>query len=98
MPDLTYLVGSSAIYLTVPEYFIVPANADINDIHSLAPSTPSFVTLEGDPSASPLIKIVTTNVNDTGIYSINIEYTELYSGLKKTDTFELTVSCVQSIA
>lgn len=98
VPDLTYLIGSPAIYLTVPEYFIEPTIADINDIHALGANTPSFVTLDGDPTDNPLIKIVTSDVNNTGIYSINVIYTDIFSGLQAIDTFVVTVSCVQTIS
>lgn len=52
----------------------------------------------GDPFGNPKIQISTSNIADTGIYSIDVIYTDNYSGLSKTDTFILTVSCVSSIA
>jgi hypothetical protein len=64
----------------------------------LGASAPAFVTLVGDPFGSPQIRIETLNIADTGIYSIDVIYTDTYSGLTKTDTFVLTVSCVSSIA
>jgi hypothetical protein len=40
---------------------------------------------------------VSNNVLDTGIYSIDVTYTDTFSGIQKTDTFVLTVFCVSSI-
>ena len=95
--DLTYRVGSPAVLLTAPEYTIEPANAQIDSYHELGPNTPSFVTLLGS-SGPAQIQIVTTDPSHTGIYEIDIQYTDRFSGLKKTDTFVLTVSCVQQIS
>lgn len=96
--DLTYRVSSPAVLLNVPEYTIQPANANINCFHALGALTPAFVSLVGDPFGSPKIQIMTSTIADTGIYSIDVIYTDEYSGLTKTDTFVLTVSCVSSIA
>jgi len=98
VPDLTYLVGSTAILLAVPEYFVWPSNANTDSYHALAISTPPFITLIGDPTASPQIQIFTADPNDTSIYSISVIFTDIYSGLSVTDTFIVTVSCVQTIS
>jgi len=95
--DLTYLIGSTPVMLPVAEYFFWPANANTDSYHALAVSTPVFVTLVGDPSASPIIQIYTGDPADTSIYSISVTFTDLFSGLSETDTFVLTVSCVQAI-
>ena len=95
--DLTYLVGSTAVLFDVPEYQVLPVNANTNCLHALGASTPAFVTLDGDPYGSPQIKVETTDVNDTGVYSIDVTYTDTFSGIQHTDTFELTVSCVSQI-
>jgi hypothetical protein len=49
--DLTYRVGSPAVVLTSPEYTLEPANANLDSLHELGPTTPSFVTLLGGPSS-----------------------------------------------
>lgn len=92
--DVTYLVGSTAILFDVPEYEVLPLNANTFCSHALGASTPTFVTLEGDPQGSPQIKVLTSDVNDTGIYNIDVTYTDAFSGIQKTDTFVLTVSCI----
>jgi len=95
--DLTYLVGSAPVLLSVAEYFFWPTNANTDSYHTLAVSTPNFVTLVGDPAASPKIQIFTSDPANTSIYSISVTFTDLFSGLSETDTFVLTVSCVQAI-
>ena len=74
--DLTYLVSNPAISLAVPEYTVLPVNANTQCFHALGPSTPYFVTLVGSPNGSPTIQILTTNVLDTGIYTIDVTYTD----------------------
>ena len=85
--DLTYLVSSAAVYLDVPDYEVLPVNANTLLLHTLGGTTPSFVTLDGDPYGSPKIKIYSTDVNDTGIYQIDLTYTDTYSGVSKSDSF-----------
>jgi hypothetical protein len=96
--DFTYLVGSATLLLDVPEYFYFPDNANTDDYHSLGVTTPIFVTLVGNPSDSPQIQIGTSDPSSTGIYSIDVTFTDTYSGLSVTNTFVLTVSCVQGIS
>lgn len=95
--DLTYLVSDPAVSLSVPEYEVLPVNANTRCFHALGASTPSFVTLIGSPYGSPTIQISTTDVTDTGVYSIDVIYTDEFSGIQKTDTFVLTISCVRAI-
>jgi len=96
--DLTYLVSDPAASLPVPEYEVLPINANTQCFHALGASTPSFVTLVGSPYGSPIIQILTTDVAKTGVYSIDVTYTDEFSGIQKTDTFILTISCVRVIA
>lgn len=98
MPDNTYLISDPAKSLTVPLYMVVPANANIKCKYTLGASTPAFVSLVGDLYALPVISIYTTDVTKTGVYSIDVIYTDEYSGLLRTDTFVLTVSCVRTIS
>jgi hypothetical protein len=86
------------LFLNVPQYTIVAANANVNCYYYLASGTPAFVTLDGDPYNSPKIKVSTTDVAHTGVYSITIFFKDNFSGLVRSDTFELTVSCVRAIA
>ena len=48
--DLSYRVGLLAIVLTAPEYTLEPANANLDSLHELGPTTPAFVKLLGGPS------------------------------------------------
>jgi hypothetical protein len=41
---------------------------------------------------------VTAYPSHTGIYEIDIHFTDKFSGLKMTDTFVLTVSCIGQIS
>ena len=75
-----------------------PSNANIDDWHALGSDTPAFVTLVGDPSATPQIQILTTNAAHTGVYTISVIYTDKFSGLQMTDSFVLIVSCVRQIS
>lgn len=99
LSDRTYKVSDPAILLVVPEYTIFPANSNTDCFHQLGAGAPAFVTLvpDADPLADPKIQILTTSAADTGIYSIDLIYTDLFSGLTHTDTFILTVSCVRTI-
>lgn len=92
--DLTYRVGSPAVVLTAPEYTLEPANANLDSLHELGPLTPAFVTLLGATTDQAKIQIATSDPSHTGIYEIDIHFTDRFSGLKMTDTFVLTVSCI----
>jgi hypothetical protein len=91
------LISDPAMILSVPLYDTVPINANTRCFYSLAASTPLFVTLVGDVYSLPTIRIQTTDVTKTGVYNIDVLFTDEYSGLQRTDTFQLTVSCVRSI-
>lgn len=95
--DVNYLVGSPMVTINVAEYTIFPSNANVDCYHSLGASTPAFINLVIDP-AGDTITIQTSAATDTGIYTIDVTYTDLFSGLFTTDTFVVTVSCVQSIS
>jgi hypothetical protein len=95
--DITYLVSDPAVSLAVPEYEVLPVNANTQCFHALGASTPSFATLIGSPYGSPTIQISTADVADTDVYSIDVIYTDEFSGIQKTDTFVLTISCVRAI-
>ena len=41
---------------------------------------------------------MTASPNHTGIYEIEIHFRDKFSGLKMTDTFVLTVSCIEQIS
>lgn len=91
-------MSDPAVSLPVPEYEVLPVNANTQCFHSLSASKPSFVTLVGSPYGSPTIQILTTDVADTGVYSIDVTYSDEFSGIQKTDTFVLIISCVRAIA
>jgi hypothetical protein len=74
-------VSSPAVLINVPEYTMNPPNANIDNWNALGSNTPSFITLIGDPSTSPQIQILTTSPADTGVYTIDVIYTDKYSGL-----------------
>jgi hypothetical protein len=74
-------VSDPAVSLPVPEYEVLPVNANTQCFHSLSASKPSFVTLVGSPYGSPTIQILTTDVADTGVYSIDVTYNDEFSGI-----------------
>lgn len=78
----------------MPLYSIVATNANTKCKYSLGASTPAFVQLVGDPFGSPSISIFTTDVTKTGVYTITVIFSDEYSGLQRTSSFVLTVSCV----
>lgn len=76
------------------QYAFVPTNAVLDVVYELV-SPPAFVTL--NLVAGPWVEIFTTDPNDTGIYTIQVKTTDNESGLTQTQSFQLTVSCVQTI-
>jgi len=87
IPDHTYLVNSPADSLAVSVYSKTAANADVKTVYSLGAGTPAFVTLQGDPYLTPTIRIVTTSGAHTGIYTIEVKYTDEFSTLTVSDFF-----------
>jgi hypothetical protein len=96
--DFTYLLGSSEIQKVAPSYTYLLANADVKFTSALGASTPSFITLVTQATGNPKISVVTSNVANVGIYPITYTVTDVFSGLSISQTFKVTVSCVQSIA
>lgn len=94
--DQNYLVGTSARVISVADYTIFPSNANVDLKHTLDASTPSFINLVEDPTGDT-ITILTSSAADTGVYTILLTYTDLFEGISTTDTFVVTVSCVQTI-
>jgi fructose-specific component phosphotransferase system IIB-like protein len=93
-----YLIGDPALLLTVPTYTIVPSNADISITWTLGASTPSFVTVVQPSAGVYKVQIVTASSASTGIYTIELNFNEQFSSIKRMTTFVLTVSCVRSIS
>lgn len=83
--DRNYLISDPALVLAVPEYTKLPSNANTQCYHQLGASTPAFVTLVGDPYGSPTIQVLTTDTAHTGVYTIDIIYTDEFSLLTRTD-------------
>ena len=77
--NFTYLVGSNVVELAVPQYALIPKNANFNFQYTLGASTPGFVTLSALANSLSKLNVVTNNVSDTGIYSIDVTVTETYS-------------------
>jgi hypothetical protein len=98
LPDLTYLVGSSQVLLDSPLNNVTPIDADIKYSFALGATTPTFITLVPQGTGRPKISIYTASTADTGVYSVNFILTEVFSNLVITDTFIVTVSCVQTIS
>jgi len=73
-------------------------DADRNLVYSLDPSTPAFVTLASNVNGNPTTDIITSSNDDLGVYTITIIITEVFSRIKVTESFTLTVSCVTSIS
>lgn len=73
-------------------------DADRKLVYSLDPSTPAFVTLVPNANGNPTIEIISSSNDDLGVYTITIILTEVFSGIKVTESFTLTVSCVTSIS
>lgn len=79
MADHTYKVNDPADNLVASMYSAVAANADVQTVYSLGGSTPAFVTIAGDPYDTPTIQVVTTSGADTGVYTIDVIYTDEFS-------------------
>ena len=95
---MIYNIGSPKVLLDVPKYEVIPVNADRQLVYSLAPSTPTFVTLIPNTNGLPTIQIVASSNNDLGEYTITVIVTEVFSGIKVTESFKLNVSCVEEIS
>jgi hypothetical protein len=97
--DLNYLVGSPQVLLDVAQYTLDPPNADRFFSYTVSASpTAAFVSVVELTSGVFKVKILTADSADTGTYTVDVKFKENYSGLTHTNTFVLTVSCVQSIA
>lgn len=81
LDDMNYTITFPKVILDVPQYEIVPANADRQLVYSLDPSTPAFVTLIPDANGLPTIQIVSSSNDDLGIYTITVILKEVFSGL-----------------
>jgi hypothetical protein len=81
LDDMNYTITFPKVILDVPQYEIVPANADRQLVYSLDPSTPAFVTLIPDANGLPTIQIVSSSNDDLGIYTITVIMKEVFSGL-----------------
>ena len=81
LDDMNYSITFPKVILDVPQYEIVPANADRQLVYSLDPSTPAFVTLIPDANGLPTIQIVSSSNDDLGIYTITVILKEVFSGL-----------------
>jgi len=81
LDDMNYTITFPKVILDVPQYEIVPANADRQLVYSLDPSTPAFVTLIPDANGLPTIQFVSSSNDDLGIYTITVILKELFSGL-----------------
>ncbi len=79
--DMNYTITFPKVILDVPQYEIVPANADRQLVYSLDPLTPAFVTLIPDANGLPTIQIVSSSNDDLGIYTITVILKEVFSGL-----------------
>ncbi len=95
---MSYSIGSQKVALSAPQYDIFPQNADRQLVYSLDPSTPAFISLVPNASGVPTIEIVSSSNADLGVYTISIILKEVFSGVTVTESFQLTVSCVVSIA
>jgi len=76
---------------------VLPANADKQFIYTLAPATPSFVTLQPNAGGVPSLHVSTSNNSDLGIFGVTIVISEFWSNVSITHSFTLTVACVRSI-
>jgi hypothetical protein len=81
LDDMNYTITFPKVILDVPQYEIVPANADRQLVYSLDPSTPAFVTLIPNANGLPTIQFVSSSNDDLGIYTITVILKEVFSGL-----------------
>lgn len=89
-----YAVNQATLFVDLPTYTWYPTQS--TTFFTVAKTAgPSFVTIGGNPLK---IQIYTTTTSNTGTYTVTIQTTETYSGLTGTASFNLVVSCVQSIA
>ena len=94
IPDQNYLIGSSASNLLAYQYEFLPYDAQLDVVYSLI-NPPGFVQLVN--MTGNWIVILTNDPQDTGVYTIQVKTTDRESGLTKTQSFELTISCVRQI-
>lgn len=74
--DLNYLVSDPQVQLDVAQYTILPVDADLSLIYTLGASTPAFVTLLNPSAGVYKVAIQTGDTANTGIYSIDVIFTE----------------------
>ena len=98
LEDVNYTITFPKVVLNSPKYDILPVDADRKLVYSLDPLTPAFVTLSPNANGNPTIEIISSSNEDLGVYTITIFLTEVFSGIKVTESFTLTVSCVTSIS
>jgi hypothetical protein len=98
LEDLNYTIYSPKVVLDVPKYEVFPVDADKKLVYSLDPSTPAFVTLVPNANGELTIQIISSSNDDLGVYTITVILTEAFSGIKVTESFTLTVSCVTKIS
>ena len=98
IPDQNYLVGSGPSQLAVPTYTIVPLDADVSLSYSVA-STPAaaFITTFDSGAGVWKVQIDTADTSHTGIYTVDLTFTDAFSTLTRQTQFIVTVSCVQTI-
>jgi len=92
--DQNYLVGSSPLILLAPLYDYLPVGSVLDVVYTLV-NPPAFVTLV--ESAGTWVRIETSDATNTNTYVIEVKTTDNQSGLFKSQTFTLVVSCVQQI-
>lgn len=70
-----------------------PVGASIKTSYKLGELTPEFITIVGDA-----ILVEAKTPADSGVFDIDVFFTDSISGVEKMDSFKLTVNCVKSIA
>jgi hypothetical protein len=94
--DHTYLVGDTKLVLTAPTYAITPSNADFYFGFTVN-ITNSFISITKLNTNSFEIVVETSAPADTGVYPILLTLHDYFTGMTRTTTFTLTVSCVRTI-
>jgi len=99
MADFIYTISTGPTDKPVPQYTVLPVNADKKFVYTLDPATPAFVTLlpNANPTLPPTLRVESINNADLGVYTIKVICTEFWSNVQDIKSFTLTVSCVTAI-
>ena len=78
----------------MPKYTIEPLDADVSLNYTIDSATPAFIKVVQPTPGVFKVLIATTNTADTGVYPVTLTFHEYFTGMTRTTTFTVTVSCV----